>query len=329
MATSTEQAISFEHPRGTDKQPHTRDITARHDLQEASSQTSDIQIRLKKQAVSFVSSKESAHGLKIGTTATTQSDYVPSAQVLPEYVRFPDVLLSLHSTEFSEPAANPHEAQGDGSQHDEDLSTQTPVIVAQALQDHAAQPRGTASEVDQISGEIRPFHSFHSATSIEERPSGATSKKVRAAANGTKSGDLCTSKKVQFGTEAGKGADEVNVDATRSKDGVVLQTNGVLRHDLPSPILLKENSSMVSSGTLLPFTLTASSNGTKPQDGQGMAPDLDDFDLSQAIADAGSFLQSWDVERDLSFQARKGAAMASGRALQQQQQPPVSVSEGK
>jgi hypothetical protein len=60
-----------------------------------------------------------------------------------------------------------------------------------------------------------------------------------------------------------------------------------------------------------------------------MAPDLDDFDLSQAIADAGSFLQSWDVERDLSFHARKGAAMASGRALQQQQQPPVSVSEGK
>jgi hypothetical protein len=311
VASSTEQTASFEHPRGTDKQSTTRDPSARHDLQEASSQTSDVQMRLKKQAGSFLSGKESAHDPKIATTTTTQSDYIPSAQVLPEYVRFPDVLLSLHSTEFSEPAANLHEAHRAGNPHDEDLSTQTPVVAAQA-------------PPDQISGEIRPFHSFSSPT-----PNRTIPKEVRAAVNGTKSGDLSTSKKVQFGTEAeaGERPDKAKVDAaSRSKDDLVLETNGLPRHDLPSPVLPRENSSVYSSGTLLPFTLTASSNGTKPHDGQGVAPDLDEFDLSQAIADAGSFLQSWDVERDLSFQARTDAAMASGRALLQQ---PVGVSEGK
>ncbi|PGH17109.1 hypothetical protein AJ80_04984 [Polytolypa hystricis UAMH7299] len=56
-----------------------------------------------------------------------------------------------------------------------------------------------------------------------------------------------------------------------------------------------------SSTTALPFTLTTTSTNstTRHQDGQGAADGLDDFDLSQAIADAGSFLQTWDIEKDL------------------------------
>lgn len=52
--------------------------------------------------------------------------------------------------------------------------------------------------------------------------------------------------------------------------------------------------------TILPFNLTASTNATgtrQQQDGQGHAEGWDSFDLSQAIADAGTFLGSWDFEK--------------------------------
>ncbi|KAK2754847.1 hypothetical protein FQN54_006740 [Arachnomyces sp. PD_36] len=46
------------------------------------------------------------------------------------------------------------------------------------------------------------------------------------------------------------------------------------------------------------FPLTATTSTETRQDGQHVG-DLDNFDLNQAIADAGTFLQSWDVDRDL------------------------------
>lgn len=44
--------------------------------------------------------------------------------------------------------------------------------------------------------------------------------------------------------------------------------------------------------------LTSTTSTGPKQDGQQVR-DLDNFDLSQAIADAGTFLQSWDIDRDL------------------------------
>lgn len=55
-------------------------------------------------------------------------------------------------------------------------------------------------------------------------------------------------------------------------------------------------SSLPPIGSALPLSSTTST-GTK-QDGQHVE-DLDNFDLNQAIADAGTFLQSWDIEKDL------------------------------
>ncbi|PGG98748.1 hypothetical protein AJ79_08768 [Helicocarpus griseus UAMH5409] len=52
-----------------------------------------------------------------------------------------------------------------------------------------------------------------------------------------------------------------------------------------------------SEFTILPFNLAASSNATGQQDGQGHGEPEDNFNLSQAIADAGTFLGSWDFER--------------------------------
>ncbi|KKZ60744.1 hypothetical protein EMCG_04592 [[Emmonsia] crescens] len=71
------------------------------------------------------------------------------------------------------------------------------------------------------------------------------------------------------------------------------------------PIPAPEESPGLDS-TILPFNLTASTNATnatnatgtrQQQDGQGHAKGWDSFDLSQAIADAGTFLGSWDFEK--------------------------------
>ncbi|PGH09765.1 hypothetical protein GX51_00446 [Blastomyces parvus] len=59
-----------------------------------------------------------------------------------------------------------------------------------------------------------------------------------------------------------------------------------------------ETQSHDADSTILPFNLTASTNDTRQyQEGQGHAPGWNNFDLSQAIADAGTFLGSWDFEK--------------------------------
>ncbi|OJD28292.1 hypothetical protein ACJ73_00314 [Blastomyces percursus] len=59
-----------------------------------------------------------------------------------------------------------------------------------------------------------------------------------------------------------------------------------------------ETQSHDKDSMILPFNLTASTNDTRQyQEGQGHAPGWDNFDLNQAIADAGTFLRSWDFEK--------------------------------
>jgi hypothetical protein len=54
-----------------------------------------------------------------------------------------------------------------------------------------------------------------------------------------------------------------------------------------------------TQGTALPFALSGSAP-TTAQDGQGAPPGVESFDLSQAIADAGSWLQqSFDFMKDV------------------------------
>lgn len=70
-----------------------------------------------------------------------------------------------------------------------------------------------------------------------------------------------------------------------------------------------------SQFTALPFTLSGSTPTTAQQDGQGPAMDMGTFDLSQAIEDAGSWLQqSWDVNRDLKQCSSKSAPSSSSQA---------------
>ncbi|EEH34131.2 hypothetical protein PAAG_05180 [Paracoccidioides lutzii Pb01] len=60
---------------------------------------------------------------------------------------------------------------------------------------------------------------------------------------------------------------------------------------------LTTNPSTYTDSTILPFNLTSSTTGTCHQDGQGHGESRDNFNLSQAILDAGTFLGSWDFER--------------------------------
>ena len=74
-----------------------------------------------------------------------------------------------------------------------------------------------------------------------------------------------------------------------------------------------DETSFRASSTALPLALTSSTTLTRQQDGQGLAMDLENFDLSQAIADAGSFLQSWDIEKELNFSGNKTGSSSSAR----------------
>ncbi|KAJ9268956.1 hypothetical protein DTO212C5_4962 [Paecilomyces variotii] len=75
------------------------------------------------------------------------------------------------------------------------------------------------------------------------------------------------------------------------------------------------NNQSESQSTALPFTLSGSTPTTAQQDGQGPVMEVGTFDLSQAIEDAGSWLQqSWDVNRDIQQYSSKSATSASSQA---------------
>ncbi|KAJ9296469.1 hypothetical protein DTO271G3_5167 [Paecilomyces variotii] len=77
----------------------------------------------------------------------------------------------------------------------------------------------------------------------------------------------------------------------------------------------RNNNQSESQATALPFTLSGSTPTTAQQDGQGPVMEVGTFDLSQAIEDAGSWLQqSWDVNRDIQQYSSKSATSASSQA---------------
>jgi hypothetical protein len=79
----------------------------------------------------------------------------------------------------------------------------------------------------------------------------------------------------------------------------------------PAGVQEPDETSFRASSTALPLALTASTTLTRQQDGQGPAMGLDDFDLGQAIADAGSFLQSWDIEKELNFNNKTSSSSSA------------------
>ncbi|KAK2746954.1 hypothetical protein FQN57_002526 [Myotisia sp. PD_48] len=75
-------------------------------------------------------------------------------------------------------------------------------------------------------------------------------------------------------------------------------SNAYTKFPAPTP----PEPSIQSNGTGLPSIMSASTGTSKHQDGQGMLHMLEgheNFNLSQAIRDAGSFLGTWDTEREM------------------------------
>jgi hypothetical protein len=259
---------------------------------------------------------------------TTQSDAIPSAQVAPDYMRYPDAPLSLHSTGPLAQVVSAGGTQADEIQNEAEFSSQLPLREGRSkFQDRSQDQRGDIADGSQTPRQIRPFHKFYSPKHSQPNPPGA-SDKAQTKPTIPDSSQTNTTQKLHFGVPSDlahldrnrplEGNAEIGVPTgPGTKDDRGSKSNAIPGHEIQPAALRRETSSLLSTGTPLPFILTASSTGTRHQDGQGVPPDYDDFDLSQAIADAGSFLQSWDVEREMSFQAKNNAnPVSTSRTMQ-------------
>lgn len=264
-------------------------------------------------------------------SARTESDNITSAQVVPGKATFPDAVLSLGSTED---AAGPHTGH---DANDPYLSTQPPLVMSQdSAQDNLASPANVTPVRpgnNQSAAPITPFHTFQSPECRPARDSPhATGRETNNNSHAEVSSyDASTSKKAQFGSGGGRGKKRSSKKIAFSSESPTDNRRRIGPSDAhaqenieqPNESLGRphgsansdrhmhasaQGSPAQSAGTVLPFALSASTNGTKQQDGQGAAG-LNNFDLNQAIVDAGSFLQSWDIDRDLSLQShRNGSA---------------------
>lgn len=258
-------------------------------------------------------------------SGATTSTGLPSAQIVPD-VLFQNHILSLHSVDYLATNGMMTSRVGDTFDH---CSTQAAVAIAQkALQDDLSSlekcspsvdlPTDTSTK-DAPASQIKPFLSFNTPRkqvditlknqhSASQGPS-STQALINAITpydfSATKSlkpssgnrGDLTTKARSRAGSKA---------PAPESKTPL---SNKSAANSSPAPP--PEHLSLDSLGTALPFTLTASTTTTRQQDGQGFIPGIDDFDLNQAITDAGSFLKSWELQAETSFQTSRTAATHS------------------
>lgn len=283
---------------------------------------------------------------------TAESDHITSAQVVPHPTRS-DLAFSLNYTDAALSAENTAESPHDTS--DDGFSTQAAVAHAQkTLQDDLVSPeKATPARTDraQTPLQITPFHMFQTpsrgAARNARQSTGGQPTSTQAILNAISPFDLSTVKKThpvaphegegegddtvigpkqkavsfESPTESRNKSGPANTTSTsqqshRSWDDVVgLPTRRPSISNPPKPSEGKDTSAR-STGTALPWPPSASTGGTKPQDGQGHDW-LDNFDFNGAFAEAGSFLrQSFEYEQDLSFSSRSqlgaGASAATG-----------------
>lgn len=258
---------------------------------------------------------------------TEQNTYenLPSAQHVPVPPGLSDRIPSLHSTAM--PRTNPDQNTEDSS--DTQLSTQAALLHAQrSFQEdlespepefiHPAEPDDTVLGPDEesILAQETPY-SGPQASGVIHHPSLRGFSKDRVQAMSTQ----CMIDAVTpytFSTEKkSKGFREISPDKPREERSEAPPDLLVLSPRMPSPSQDHEYHTAHSSphgpdhpdpalthrsttqGTALPFALSGSTP-TTAQDGQGAPPGVESFDLSQAIADAGSWLQqSFDFMKDI------------------------------
>jgi hypothetical protein len=258
---------------------------------------------------------------------TEQNTYenLPSAQHVPAPPGVSDRIPSLHSTAM--PRTNPDQNTEESS--DTQLSTQAALLHAQrSFQEdlespepefiHPAEPDDTVlgPHEESILAHETPYndpqiseavHDPHLRRFSKERMQAMSTQCMIDAVTPYK---FSTEKKLKAFRELspdqpGEGRPEVPPDLTvlsprmpsPSQDHEYHTAHSSPRGpDQPDPALTHRST---TQGTALPFVLSGSTP-TTAQDGQGPPPGVESFDLSQAIADAGSWLQqSFDFMKDI------------------------------
>ncbi|EEP79807.1 predicted protein [Uncinocarpus reesii 1704] len=275
--------------------------------------------------------------------STTTIANLPSAQIVPDQPTFQNQLISLYSTEYLATNGMIVSPSKDSLNQ---WSTQAAVAIAQkSLQDDLTSPNTLEGDKGQdlsakspkdltrkvMPDQIKPFQSFSTPqpqnSSSGDPPTCQGQTSTQAMINGISPYKFSTEKKVQFGDRSNDGEARAHkqhelVECEQRRCSASPQEPEATRptsarsNEGPTttlPVALGENFSVESTGTALPFTLTASTNETRQQDGQGFIAGFDNFDLDQAIADAGSFLQSWELHADISFKTDRSGATSIGQ----------------
>lgn len=257
---------------------------------------------------------------------TEQNTYenLPSAQHVPVPPGVSDRIPSLHSTAI--PRTNPDQTTEESS--DTQLSTQAALLHAQrSFQEdlespepefiHPAEPEDTVlgPHEESILARETPYNDPQASGAVLH-PSLDRFSKERIQAMSTQ----CMIDAVTpytFSTEKKRKAfrelspDRPNEERSVAPDLLVFSSrmpspsqdheyhtahSSPRGPDHPDPALTHRST---TQGTALPFALSGSTP-TTAQDGQGAPPGVESFDLSQAIADAGSWLQqSFDFMKDI------------------------------
>ncbi|KAI1957939.1 hypothetical protein LOZ58_005413 [Ophidiomyces ophidiicola] len=238
------------------------------------------------------------------SSATTTITNFPSAQIVPGQTTFHNQ-ISLHSTQFPVSHNTRFSPAVDGAE-----STQISVCaVQQQFQEQRPNNPSTADILcshyhDNASNDVHAAQDSGCIQDISDNPISNTP---------------CTVGSVQFPPEFISESNHIS-EATvmeigsRKSSAEVVPPKDIMDCRRSSSTLAEydalqssspvENSPRKSLGTDLALTLAASTATTKHQDGQGFIG-FDNFDLDQAIADAGSFLQSWELYADISFQTTR------------------------
>jgi hypothetical protein len=276
----------------------------------------------------------------------TESGFIPSAQIMPGQTGTFDRLVSLHSTEFP---VDKRTAEED----DNHLSTQAALLLAQkSFQDDLATPEQELRHSPIPDHNGRPISTnkitlFSQINILAERNANGSQSfdaglhstmDTQAMIDAITPFSLRTSKKLE--TWMGSEADHVKIASTSK---MKKKTSFAVSPGCPSPdrnaatnahgLDHVENLSQTSlprantqrsahrSSSIVPFMLSGSTPATVQQDGQGLMPGLDTFDVNQVIQDAGSWLkQSWDVGEELKHCSKKSTQSSS-----QTHRPAVSL----
>jgi hypothetical protein len=244
----------------------------------------------------------------------TESEKLPSAQIVPKPPGTSNCFISLHSAEYRGPDAT----ETGTTSVDGELSTQAAFELAQkSFQDDLATPqrssqsppktkRGFTSSIRRIT----PFANVNTNRSTFDIKVGfkntpGTNHNINTQAMI----DAITPFSDAVMGEAGKettGRGGVHLDIVKAKapietDLVASPHSQPRSKSLPhSPSAQASHNPEQDSLPPLPLTLSGTTPATNQQDGQGHLFSQDAFDVSQVIKDAGSWLQrSFDINEDL------------------------------